>query len=78
MAKKLRKMGDIMHDMEDLLLEMTCNHDMQWYEVLNLVKGHLEVHCPHAQEEYVEGGHPVFFYGPAEKVAKNKKKKSKK
>ena len=62
---KLRRLGDIMLDMEPLILEMCNDHDLQWYEILNLVRGYLEVHCPGAREEYTAGGNPIFYYGPA-------------
>jgi hypothetical protein len=67
MKKKVRPTGDIMLDMEKLLLEMAIDHDMQWYEILNLVHGYLQVHCPNSQETYTkDGSHPVFYYGPKE------------
>lgn len=67
MKKKLRPLGDVLLDLEPLLLEMAVDHDLQWGDVLNIVKGYLEVHCPHAQEEYKDGGHPIFHYGPKRK-----------
>ena len=60
----MRRMGDIMHDLEDVLLEMTEKHDLQYGEILNLVYGYLKVHCPESQEEYEDGEHPEFYYGP--------------
>lgn len=66
MAKKqkLRPLGSILLDMEPLILEMCIDHDLQWSDVLNLVRGYLEVHLPGAQEQYTAGGNPVFYYGP--------------
>lgn len=64
---KLRKMGDVMLDMEPLLLEMTEQHDLQWYEILNLIRGYLEVHCPNSRETYTDNTSPVFYYGPKKK-----------
>jgi hypothetical protein len=64
MAKKLRPLGATLLELETLLLEMTENHDLQWGDVLNLVRGYLEVHCPGSQEEYDKGGNPEFYYGP--------------
>lgn len=61
---KLRPLGQTLLDLEVLILEMTVDHDMQWGDVLNIVRGYMEVHCPHAREEYTEGGHPEFYYGP--------------
>jgi hypothetical protein len=65
MAKKLRKIGDVLLDMEPLLEEMIA-HGLQWGDILNVIRGYLEVHCPDAQEEYVAGGNPVFYYGPGD------------
>lgn len=67
MKKKIRPLGQITQDMEELLLEMTEQHELQWHEVLYLVHGYLVVHCPDAQEEYDEGGNPIFYYGPRRK-----------
>lgn len=64
--KKVRKLGEITADMEDLILEMVEVHDMQWGEILTLIHGYLQVHCPGAQEKYIKGGSPVYYYGPKE------------
>ena len=70
--KKLRPLGHTLLDLEKLLLEMTVDHDLQWGDVLNLVRGYLEVHVPGAQEQYNAGGNPVFYYGPPKPDAKDK------
>lgn len=44
--------------LEILLKEMCTNHDMQWYEVLYLVYGYLQVHCPDKKDKGFK-----FFYG---------------
>lgn len=62
--KKPRPLGDIMLDLEPLLLEMVESHDLQYGDILNLVYGYLEVHAPDAKEVYVRGGSPEFYYGP--------------
>ncbi len=63
----MRPMGEILYDMEELIGEMTDDHDLQWGDILNLVYGYLEVHCPEAQEIYEDDGSgPVFYYGPEE------------
>jgi hypothetical protein len=64
MAKKLRPLGHTLLDLEKLLLEMAVDHDLQWGDILNLVRGYLEVHCPNSQEEYDDGDSPEFYYGP--------------
>lgn len=64
MKKKLRKLGDITTDLEPLLLEMVVDHELQMGEVLNLIRGYLEIHCPNCKEVYVkDGSNPIFFYG---------------
>lgn len=60
----MRPLGNITQDMETLILEMTEDHDLQWGEILNVVRGYLEVHCPHAREVYEDNSHPEFYYGP--------------
>lgn len=62
--KKLRPLGDITQDMEPLLQEMLFDHQMQWGEVLNLIRGYMEIHAPAQQENYLSGGNPMFYYGP--------------
>lgn len=62
--KRLRPLGHTLLDLEKILLEMTVDHDLQWGDVLNLVRGYLEVHVPGAQEQYTTGGSPTFYYGP--------------
>jgi hypothetical protein len=63
--KKLRPLGHTLLDLEDLILEMCVDHDLQWGDVLNLVRGYMEVHVPAAQEKYNDGGgSPEFYYGP--------------
>lgn len=64
---KLRKVGDITLDMEKLLEELSYDHDLQHGEVLALVFSWLQIHAPSQREEYTEGGHPEFYYGPSKK-----------
>lgn len=66
-SKKLRKVGDIMLDMEKLLFELHEGHDMQHGEVLYLINGWQKIHTPLQVEEYEDGSHPVL-YGPKQKV----------
>ena len=68
MKNKLRKLGDITVDMEPLLLELCVDHELQWHEVMGLVHAYLQTHCPDSQEKYVEGGSPVYYYGPKEGI----------
>lgn len=65
--KKIRKMGDILLDLEVVIDEMIDSHDLQFGDVLNLVYGHLVIHRPDAKEIYVEDdSNPIFYYGPKE------------
>ena len=68
---KLRRVGDIMLEIEPLILELGVDHDLQWSEILGLVYAYLKVHLPGQQEEYVDGGSPEYYYGPKEKIIRN-------
>ncbi len=61
---KIRPLGDILLDLEEILDEMVDNQEMEWGDILSLIHGHLVSHRPDAQEEYVDGDSPVFYYGP--------------
>jgi hypothetical protein len=64
MAKKLRRLGDIMLDLEKLLFELHIDHDLQHGEVLYLINGWQKIHVPEQIETYEKDGtHPVL-YGP--------------
>jgi len=63
---KLRKVGDILLDMEPLLFELTEQHELQRGEILSLVKNWVDVHYPGAIEEYEDGSSPDMYYGPKE------------
>lgn len=65
---KVRSVGNVLLDLEKVIDELVDGHDLQWGDVLNLVHGHLQVHNPAAREEYVEGGHPEFYYGPGGQI----------
>jgi hypothetical protein len=60
---KIRRLGDILLEIEPLLLEM-ADHELQHGDILNLINGYLEVHCPDSKEVYIDGTKPVFYYGP--------------
>ncbi len=64
--KKIRPMGHLTSDLEDLLEEMIDSHDLQTGEILALVFNWIRVHRPSAIEEYDDGSSPVFKYGPQE------------
>lgn len=59
----MRKIGNVLLDLEPILDEM-CDHGLQLGDILALVKSHIEIHRPDAIEEYLDGTHPEYFYGP--------------
>ena len=65
MKKKIRPLGHITTDLENVLEEAIDNHDLQCGEVMALVYNWIRVHRPSAVEEYLDGSQPVFFYGPS-------------
>lgn len=65
--QQLRPLGEITLELEKVLEEMTNDHDLQWGEILGLVHTWLNIHAPANQEEYVDGGSPVYYYGPNKK-----------
>lgn len=69
MPKKLRRVGDIMMDMEKLLFELHIGHDLQHGEVLYIIHGWQKVHVPDHVETYEDGTNPVL-YGPKRRRSK--------
>jgi len=64
MKTKLRPLGKNLLDLEEVITEMVEVHDLQHGDVLALVKSYLDIHHPHAQEEYEDGSDVEFYYGP--------------
>ena len=60
---KLRKLGDVLLDLEPLLDEMALSHELQMGDILGLIVRHLEMHNPDCIEEFDDNTKPVFFYG---------------
>lgn len=60
---KLRPLGDVTLDMERYFDEMVIKHDLQLGEILNMIRGYLEIHHPECIEKYKDGTSPVFYYG---------------
>jgi hypothetical protein len=67
-SSRIRSFGKILLDMEILLDEMVDDHDVQLGDLLGLVNSWAQVHRPDCIEEYIEGGRPAHFYGPAEEL----------
>jgi hypothetical protein len=61
--KKLRKMGDILLDMEPLLDELVDVHEIQRGDLLALIFHQVTMHNPSCVEEFADGTSPVWFYG---------------
>lgn len=66
-SKKLRPLGDITLDLEVVLEEMIDKHELQLGELLNLIRGWVEIHRPEAIEKYLDDSSPIFYYGPKKK-----------
>lgn len=60
--KPKRTAGEIFLQLEELIDALIDDHGFQWGDVLWWVFGHLKIHRPDAQEEYIKGGHPEFKY----------------
>lgn len=69
--KKLRPLGKILLDLEELIDEAIDTHDLQHGDLLNWLYGHLKSHRDDAAEEYVmDDSNPVFLYGHKSDVKK--------
>lgn len=64
--KKLRPLGDITQELEPLLCEMAVNHKLQRGEILSLIVSYIDIHLKDCIEEYEDGSHPEYRYGPRE------------
>lgn len=64
--KTIRPLGQIFLDLEVLIDEAIEDHELQWGDLIWWLFGHLRIHRPDAQEEYLDGTHPVLKYGPEE------------
>lgn len=61
-SKRVRPLGEILLDLEPLLNE-AMEHGLQHGDMLALIHVWLTTHRPGDREDYVEGGHPEFYYG---------------
>lgn len=77
MRRKLRPMGKVLLDLEILLDELAVDHDLQLGEILSLTYNQLIVHNPGCVEEYVDGGSPIYYYGPEEGLKRYGRKRKK-
>jgi hypothetical protein len=61
--KVTRPLGQILLEIEPLLLEAMVEHDLQYSDIYGLLRQYLQVHLPEHEEKYVDGTTPVFYYG---------------
>lgn len=66
---KIRNQIDKMTEEEVMLIMDKCyerltDRGWQFGDVLYNVWGWLNIHAPQAREEYMDGSHPEFKYGP--------------
>jgi hypothetical protein len=73
--KKVRPLGDVTTDLEPFLLEMAYDHDLQHGEILNILRGYLEIHAPDQKEQYTDGTEPIFYYGHREAYERRRTKR---
>lgn len=67
----MRRLGDVLLDMEPLIQEMMDDHDLQWGDMLGLIYAYLQAHYPSHREVYtIDGKSPIFYYGPASGLKK--------
>lgn len=70
---KRESVGEILLQIEVLVNKLFDQHGFQWGDWLWNQFGWLRIHRPGDREEYVEGGHPVFFYGYLKRKETKKK-----
>lgn len=65
MSKKSRETaGDVLLELEMVVRKLVNDHGFQWGDILANQYVYLMIHCPDAQEKYLTGGSPEFYYGP--------------
>jgi hypothetical protein len=65
--KKIRPMGEIISDLEPLLMELVDIHDLQRGDIMALIFNYINVHLPQSIEIYeADGSSPEYKYGPKE------------
>lgn len=78
-SKKIRPLGDILLDIEPLLLEAMVDHDLQHGDMLGILYSYLKSHLPGHAEVYTDDGtSPVFYYAHHSGLNKKGFKKIKK
>ena len=74
----MRKVGQILLDMEPLLEQLVHEHELQKGELLKLISVWVDIHAPNAIEEYVDSSPLIEYYGSVAgliKLAKSMRKK---
>lgn len=62
-----RTTGDILLKMEPLILKLV-DQGLQHGDILGLLHVYLMIHAPGCREEYEDGTHPEYYYGPQRRV----------
>lgn len=66
---ELRPLGDVMHDVEDIVGdEMAVAHDMQMQEIWGVIEKHLDTHNPDCRPTYEDGTRLVVIMGHIDDV----------
>lgn len=55
-------LGQLTDKMEPILQAMVDDQGMQMGEILNIIRGYLEIHRPECVELYDDGTRPIFMY----------------
>lgn len=67
--QKLRPLGEITNDLEQLYEELIDGHDLQFHEILGLLVFWAQVHRPDCFEIFTkDGSSPVLKYGHKDNV----------
>ena len=74
MNKKIRPMGQIQLELEQLYQECIEDHDVQLGDILYNAYGWAHIHNMGLEEYEVDGSNPVFLYGHKDVVKKKAKK----
>lgn len=60
---KMRKLGNVLLDMEPLLNELADQHCLQRGDIIALIFQQITMHNPQCIEEFDDNTRPVYFYG---------------
>lgn len=64
---KIQPLGDLHLELEAVVQKIMDQHNIQWSDMIWNLYGYLEAHYPGHRETYLDGTHPVLYYGPMRK-----------